>query len=99
MLAAIVLGCLGVPDEVIVHDYALSAIGTARLMQSLREQYADAVEEVDKYATAILRVMPEAMNGFIEHVRVDRGGFDSLARELQVTPEVEALRGLVVDQG
>ncbi len=99
VLAAIVLGCLGVPDEVIVQDYALSAIGTARLMQSLREQYADAVEEVNKYATAILRVMPEAMNGFIEHVRVDRGGFDSLARELQVTPEVEALRGLVVDQG
>ena len=80
VLAAIVLGCLGVPDEVIIDDYALSAIGTARLMQSLREEYADAVEEVEKYATAILRVIPEAMAGFIEHVRADKGGFDALAR-------------------
>jgi protein-tyrosine phosphatase len=99
VLAAIVLGCLGVPEQVIIDDYSLSAIGTARLMQSLREQYPDAIEEVNKYATAILRVIPEAMKGFIEHVRADRGGFDSLARELQVTTEVEALRDLVVDPG
>jgi protein-tyrosine phosphatase len=97
VLAAIVLGCLGVPDDVIIDDYALSAIGTARLMQSLREEYADAVEEVEKYATAILRVIPEAMAGFIEQVRVDHGGFDALARELQITGEVAALKELVVE--
>jgi protein-tyrosine phosphatase len=96
VLAAIVLGCLGVPDDVIIDDYALSAIGTARLMQSLREEYADAVEEVEKYATAILRVIPDAMAGFIDHVRDGHGGFDALARELQVTAEIEALSELVV---
>ena len=50
VLAAVVLGGLGVPDEVIVDDYALSAIGTSRLMQALREESSDAVEEVEKYA-------------------------------------------------
>ncbi|MGO9343781.1 MAG: tyrosine-protein phosphatase [Acidimicrobiales bacterium] len=99
VLAAIVLGCLGVPDEVIIDDYSLSSIGTARLMQSLREEYPDAIEEVEKYANAILCVIPEAMKGLIEHVRVDHGGFDSLARELQVTAEVETLRNLVVEPG
>ena len=77
VLAAVVLGCLGVPDEVIVDDYALSAIGTSRLMQSLREEYADAVEEVEKYATAILRVIPEAMAGFIAMSEAEYGGFDA----------------------
>lgn len=97
VLAAVVLGGLGVPDEVIVDDYALSAIGTSRLMQALREEYADAVEEVEKYATAILRVLPEAMAGFIGSVRAQYGGFDQLMAELGVTAEMAALKRAVVD--
>jgi protein-tyrosine phosphatase len=97
VLAAVVLGGLGVPDEVIVDDYALSAIGTSRLMQALREEYADAVEEVEKYATAILRVLPEAMAGFIADVRDDYGGFTELVAELGVTSELAALKRAVVD--
>jgi protein-tyrosine phosphatase len=97
VLAAVVLGSLGVPDEVIIDDYALSAIGTSRLMQSLREEYADNVEEVEKYASAILRVMPESMAGFIENVRAEYGTFDELAIQLQVTDEVAALKEAIVD--
>jgi hypothetical protein len=67
-------------------------------MQSLREEYADAVEQVEKYATAILRVMPEAMTGFIDHVRTEHGGFDALARELQITAEIANLKALVVSR-
>jgi hypothetical protein len=93
----VVLGSLGVPDEVIIDDYALSAIGTSRLMQSLREEYADNVEEVEKYASAILRVMPESMAGFIENVRAEYGTFDELAIQLQVTDEVAALKEAIVD--
>lgn len=96
VLAAVVLGCLGVPDEVIVDDYALSAIGTRRLLEALREEYADAAEEVEKYATAMLRVLPESMTGFLEHVHRDRGGFERLVRDLGVTEEVAALRLEVV---
>jgi protein-tyrosine phosphatase len=97
VLAAIVLGGLGVPDDVIVDDYALSAIGTSRLMQALREEYADAVEEVEKYATAILRVLPEAMAGFIDYVKTERGGFESLVRQLGVRDEMAALERAVVE--
>ncbi len=99
VLAAIVLGSLGVPDDVIVDDYSLSAIGTARLMQSLREEYPDAVDEVEKYATAILSVIPEAMAGFIDHVRIEHGGFEALADELEITADIAALRQLVVNEG
>jgi protein-tyrosine phosphatase len=99
VLAAVVLGSLGVPDEVIIDDYALSAIGTSRLMQSLREEYADNVAEVEKYAAAILRVMPESMAGFIDHVRAEYGTFDELAVQLHVTDEVAALKEAIVEAG
>ena len=79
VLAAIVLGGLGVPDDVIVDDYALSAVGTSRLMQALREEYADAVEEVEKYATAILRV-PPGSDGGIHRPREDRARWFRVAR-------------------
>jgi len=97
VLAAVVLGGLGVSDEVIVDDYALSAIGTRRLMQALREEYADAVEEVEKYATAILRVLPEAMAGFIADVRSEYGGFAGLVGELGITDEMASLKDAVVE--
>jgi len=99
VLAAVVLGSLGVPDEVIIDDYALSAIGTARLMQSLLDEYADSKQEVEKYASAILRVMPESMAGFIEHVHAEHGGFDELAREMKVTAEIATLKEEVVEPG
>jgi protein-tyrosine phosphatase len=89
VLAAVVLGSLGVPDQVIIDDYALSAIGTSRLLESLRAEYADAVEEVEKYATA----------GFIDHVHAKFGDFAGLAKSLGVTEEIEALRAVVVEQG
>jgi protein-tyrosine phosphatase len=96
VLAAVVLGCIGVPDEVIVEDYALSAVGTARLLEYFRREYADAADEVEKYAASMLRVMPEAMEGFVDHIRTDYGGFDELAREIGIVSEIEVLRQLVV---
>lgn len=97
VLAAIVLGCLGVPDDVIVEDYALSAVGTARLMESLREEYAQSAEEVEKYAAAILRVMPDSMAGFVEHVHEVFGDFTRLGDELGVTDAIGVLRSSVVE--
>jgi protein-tyrosine phosphatase len=97
VLACVVLGALGVPDEIIIDDYALSAIGTSRLMQSLRDEYADAVEEVEKYAAAILRVMPESMAGFIDHIHAQYGDFDELVRQLGVADAVSRLSQLVVE--
>jgi protein-tyrosine phosphatase len=92
VLAAVVLGCLGVSDAVIIDDYSLSSIGTAKLMDSLRAEYADSVEEVEKYAAAILRVMPDSMDGFIDHVRTQYGDFDGLAKNLGVVADIDTLK-------
>ena len=46
MLSALVLAFLGVPDETIVEDYALSGPAMVRLLERLKAEYPESVEEV-----------------------------------------------------
>ncbi len=92
VLAAVVLGLLGVPDDVIVEDYALSRAAMTRLLESLRVRYPDASEIVDRYEPVILSVEPPSMQGFLGEVRREHGTFDALARHLGVDDLVETLR-------
>jgi len=98
VLAAVILGVLGARDADIVDDYALSAAPMARILESLRREYPDATEILERYAPVILSVEPAAMAGFIAGVRRGHGSFDGLARSLGVVPDVERLRTLLVDR-
>ena len=69
MLSALVLAFLGVPDEVIVEDYVLSARAMEGLMARLKEEYPEAPEAIDRYAPAVLHVPAEAMELFLASVR------------------------------
>ncbi len=96
VLSALLLAFLGVPDATIVEDYALSAAAMVRLLDRLKAEYPDSVEEVERYAPAILRVLPETMEGFLAWVRAEYGGYDALADALGVTGAVDVLRGTVL---
>ena len=65
VLAALVLGFLGVPDEVIVEDYTLSARAMMQILERLRAEYPDSQEVVARFAPVILSVSPEAIAGFL----------------------------------
>ncbi len=65
VLSALLLAFLGVPDETIVADYALSAAAMERLLERLKAEYPEAQEEVERYAPAILHVVPETMEQFL----------------------------------
>ena len=69
VLSALILAFVGVPDETIVEDYALSAAAMVRLLERLKAEYPDSVEEVERYAPAVLQVMPETMEEFLSSVR------------------------------
>jgi len=97
ILAALVLGFLGVPREVIVEDYALSAEAMIALLERLKQEYADAVEEVERYAPAVISVAPETMSAFLEALEVEHGTFDDLARSLDVTGAVSRLRSALLE--
>jgi protein-tyrosine phosphatase len=93
VLSALVLAFLDVPDETIVEDYALSAAAMDRLLERLKAEYPDSVEEVEKFAPAILHVVPETMEEFLESIRTDYGSYERLAAALGVTEAIAQLRG------
>jgi protein-tyrosine phosphatase len=92
VLAAIVLGFLGVPDDVIIDDYALSSRAMTRIVDRLRAEFPDNDEVVDRFAPVILSVAPASMAGFLGEVRDRHGSWDDLARRLGASELVGQLR-------
>ena len=92
VLSALVLAFLGVPDQTIVEDYALSAAAMDRLFERLKAEYPDSVEEVERFAPAILHVAPATMEEFLESIRAAYGSYEGLAGALGVTEAVARLR-------
>jgi protein-tyrosine phosphatase len=97
VLAALVLGFLGVPREVIVEDYALSAEAMIALLERLKQEYAESVAEVERYAPAVISVSPQTMAAFLDSLEADHGSFDDLARSLGVTDAVAQLRATLLE--
>jgi protein-tyrosine phosphatase len=97
VLSALVLGFLGVPDEIIVEDYALSYDAMLRILEHLKERYPDAGEIVEHYRPVILSAEPASMAGFVAGVRRAYGSFEALADVLGVAADVGALRAELLE--
>jgi protein-tyrosine phosphatase len=97
ILAALILGFLGVPRDVIVEDYALSAEAMIALLERLKQEYAESVAEVERYAPAVISVSPQTMAAFLDSLEADHGSFDDLARSLGVTDAVAQLRATLLE--
>ena len=92
VLSALLLAFLGVPDDTIVADYALSASAMDRLLERLKAEYPEAQEAVARFAPAILHVVPETMELFLDGLRFRYGSYAELAASLGVTEAVATLR-------
>jgi protein-tyrosine phosphatase len=99
VLSALILAFLGVPDEVIVEDYALSGPAMERLLEHLKAEYPESVEAVMEHAPAILQVMPETMEEFLALLRARHGSYAALADRLGVAGAVERLGAAVLVEG
>ncbi len=97
ILAALILGFLGVPRDVIVEDYALSAEAMIALLERLKQEYAESVAEVERYAPAVISVAPETMAAFLDSLEREHGTFDDLAASLGVTDAVIQLRASLLE--
>jgi len=96
VLSALVLAFLGVPDETIVEDYALSAAAMGRLLERLKAEYPEATDQVEKYAPAILHVVPDTMERFLGTLVQEYGSYDGLAGALGVVEAMDRLRSTVL---
>jgi protein-tyrosine phosphatase len=81
IVTAVLLGLLGVPDEVILDDYELSTrYFTARKLEALAGHMAE-YGVAEERLRPLLEARRPVMAAMLGHVRDRWGGFDSYARE------------------
>ncbi len=96
ILTAILLGVLGVADDTIVADYALSEPAMARLLAHMRLQYPDAQARLDEVAPVMFAANPETMQRFLASMRAEFGTFDRYAESLDVDSAAGYLRAALL---
>jgi protein-tyrosine phosphatase len=95
VISAVILGVLGVPDEVIVADYAATKENLEAIIERLMA--------TKSYATVLVNLPPdtlhaeaETMVAFLERIRTEYGDMRAYARDAGVAPDaLEALGRLV----
>ena len=97
IISALVLGLLGVSDEDIVADYALSRDNMTRMLARLREERPDAAAEIQASAAAIVAAEPETMHAFLGRFRDDHGSFEEFAAGLGLSGAMRALRSALLE--
>jgi protein-tyrosine phosphatase len=97
ILSAVVLGLLGVPEETIVADYALSQVGMIRFLDWLHTQYPGAREELERSSAAIVAAEPETMALFLQEFRSHHGSFEDYAAALGMDTAVIYLRTALLE--
>jgi protein-tyrosine phosphatase len=97
ILSALILGLLGVPDEVIVVDYTLSGPAMVRFVDHLHRTYPDARERLERIAPAMISADPEAMRGFIDGLRTAHGSFEGYVADLGMASAVPYLRANLLE--
>jgi protein-tyrosine phosphatase len=97
IVAAVVLGLLDVPDDVIVTDYAASREAVLRRLGRLRFEAPSAVAaDVDRYGVGLLGVLPDAMARFLCRVRAEHGSFAGYAESIDMAGAIPYLRAALL---
>lgn len=76
VIAALILGSLGVADDDIADDYTTSAIAMEKLVAWIRSQRPEAADAMAAQPAAFLACPPEAMHVFLARVRDRWGSID-----------------------
>ena len=97
LLTMLLLGVLGVHDDDIVHDYALSQEAMKRMLQWLEVNYPEGADNMKSGPTYYMAAHPDAMLEIIRRLRERHGSFDEIAHSFGVTPRsIAALRSTML---
>jgi protein-tyrosine phosphatase len=98
VVAAVVLGLLGVAPEVIADDYHLSATAMDSFLAWLRQAHPERLDAMTDQPPEYLAAPPDAMLGFLAEVDRRHGSMEDLALSLGVLPDVvERLRANLLE--
>ena len=92
ILAAVLLGVLGVPDDTIVADYVLSAAAMHRLVDFYKAAVPDAGDLLARLAPAMVSAHPQTMVAFLADLRRDYGSFDGYVEAIGVNSAPRYIR-------
>ena len=90
VVAAFVLSLLGVGDDDVAADYALSSLATSNMLAWLEQEYPDKVPEIRAQPTVFFESPSEAMRRFLASVRARWGSTEACAASLGIRDEVIA---------
>lgn len=94
VLVAVLLSLLGVPDETIADDYALSAKAMEGLLQRVLERVPEHEEEIRSVAAAMLSATPTNIRALLDGLRAEHGSVEGYAAAHGAGDDVVAgLRG------
>ena len=79
IMMALVLGLLGVPDETIVEDYALSALAMEELKNRLIAKSPGNRQFIETVGEAALNALPENISSLLEALRREYGSVEAYA--------------------
>jgi protein-tyrosine phosphatase len=97
LLAALVLGLLGVSDGNIISDYALSQQAMGRMLTWLRAERPEIRDQIEDSAAAIVAAEPDTMALFIERLRQRHGSFIGYAESLGVGATIASIQQALLD--
>ena len=97
VVAAVVLGILGVTGDQIVEDYALSGPAMRDMLEWIRTEFPDAGDELERRVPAMLHAEPATMIGFLEGVRERYGSFKRYARTIGVATAIPHIQAALLD--
>jgi protein-tyrosine phosphatase len=93
MLAAVILGVLGVDDDTIAEDYGLSRAAMDALVDWVRANVPEALDAMTDQPAVFLDAPPRAMHEVLARVRLDHGSMTGYVESIGVgEPVVAALR-------
>jgi protein tyrosine/serine phosphatase len=98
IVMALILSLLGVADHDIVADYALSGIGTARLVLRLRDELGDRFSELEPFLPVLLSAEPDSMRIFLARLRSEFGSVDGYVEHIGLASATEYLRAALLEQ-
>lgn len=90
VLIAVVLGLLGVPDETIAEDYALSANAMDSLLERLLERLPARQEEIRSVAATMFSATPANIRALLDGLRAEHGSIEGYAEAHGVGSDVVA---------
>jgi protein-tyrosine phosphatase len=99
VVVAVLLKLLGVDDESIIADYAMSSIGMRRMARWYDEHRPGDLDKITGNRQAMVTTAPETMHLFLERFRDRFGSAEEYATEIGVTDSVERLRANLLDRG